>query len=402
SPLGGTFSEVGPGAVSSAGVVVFLARTGASSAINLFRWSGDVTSKLVAVGDPAPGGGTYTMLGTETLGFVDGTTIPVGPLPALNDAGMVAFRAIVGSEHRLIVIKAGVPTLYLRSGDPTPAGGTYDGFQAPNLDAWGEISFFADFQPTPGNFSSGLFAGEPGSWRKAIAFFDPLPGGGICFGLAFSRNPMTPLDDAGNLLFWTTAQLPGGSEQERLVVSAADGTLETVAAKGTPGPLGGTLGTFQSWPSMRQGALGVSSSTPGAAGGSLSAHMGLNGALTWEDLGFALAGSAGLPRLRGAGTLVPGTPGAVRVDRALAHAPVFLISGLAAALLPFKGGTLVPDNGLPPVLATTDGAGALNLAWAAWPAGLSPCGRLFLQAWIADPAGVQGAAASNGLMGRAQ
>jgi hypothetical protein len=400
SPLGGTFSEVGPGSINAAGIVVFLARTGASPDVNIFRWSAGTTSKLVAVGDPAPGGGTYTMLGTETLGFTDGTTIPVGPLPAINDAGQVAFRAVVGSEHRLVVIKGGVHVLYARSGDPTPAGGTYDGFQGPHLNRHGEIAFFADFQPTPGNFSSGLFVGEPGNWRKAVSFFDPLPDGGLCFGLAFSRNPMTPLDDAGNFLFWTNAQLAGGAEQERLLVSYADGTLETIAAKSDPTPIGGTLGTFQAWPSMRNGLIGVSASTPGAAGGALGAHFALEDALTWEDLGFALAGTAGPPRLRGEGTLAAGTPGALKLDRARPLAPTWLISGLDPALVPFKGGTLVPDNSLPPLLAATDAAGTLELGWASWPAGVPACREIFFQAWIVDPAGPKGAAASNGLLGR--
>lgn len=397
SPLGGSFTQVGPGSLSDGGVAVFLAKTGASSAVNIFRWQAGVTSKVAAVGDAAPGGGTFAQLGTESLGFVDGTTIPVGPLPAINAAGQVAFRAVVGGQQRLIVSTAGVHALYLRSTDATPAGGTYAGFQAPHLNAWGEIAFFADYQPTPGNFSSGLFAGRPGAWRKAVAFYDLLPDGGQCWGLAFSRNPMTPLDDAGNYLVWVTSKLPGGAEVEQLLASRADGGLEVLAAEGDPTPLGGTLGFFQAWPSMRDGQVAASATTPGAPG-VFSAHFALSGALTWDDRGHALAGTAGLPRLAGEGSLQPGSPGALRLSGARPLATTWLLAGFDEADQPFKGGVLVPTVDAPPLVLATDAAGALSLPWAAWPAGLPACSTLVFQAWVVDPAGPKGAAASNGLL----
>jgi hypothetical protein len=401
SPLGGTFTQVGPGSVGDGGDVVFIAKTGAAAAVNIFRWKAGVTTKVAAVGDAAPGGGTFSQLGTESVGFVDGTTIPVGPLPAVNAAGQVAFRAIVGSQHRLIVSTAGVHALYLKGGDVPPGGGKYDGFQAPALNNWGEIAFFADFEPTPGNFSSGLFVGAPGAWRKAIAFYDPLPLGlgGQCYGLAFSRNPMTPLDDAGNFAFWATAQFTGGSQQEGLFVSRADGGLATLASQGQATPLGGALGTFDAWFSQRDGSVVVSAATPGAPG-IYSAHFEETGALTWQDLGHPLAGVAGLPRLRGEGDLSAGSAGALRLINAKASAPVWLLAGTGVALVPFKGGVLVPSVSLPVLLFVTDPGGHLDLAWTGWPAGIPSCTTLVFQAWIVDAAGPKGAAASNGLMGR--
>jgi hypothetical protein len=276
SPLGGTLDAVGPGSINSQADVVFAARESTTGFVNILRWSNGVLSVVAAVGDAAPGGGTFQLLVSETLGYADGTTIPIGPLPDVNDAGQVSFRAIVsgGSTSRgLIVTTGGTHDWYVRAGDPTPAGGTYFDFQGAILNEVGQIAFFADFKPTPSTSSSGWFVGAPGSWRKALAFSDAIDTG-QCNGLAFSRNPMSPLDDGGELLLWARVQFPGGATEERLLISGADGSLTTAAAQGDPLPAGGALGDLQAWPSMDalgRGSLGAS--TPGAPGGMLNAHL---------------------------------------------------------------------------------------------------------------------------------
>ena len=74
---------------------------------NLFMWDNGVVTKVAALGDPAPGGGTFSGLGTESFGFQDGTSIPVGPVPDINDSDQIAFRAIVsgGITSRGIVVR---------------------------------------------------------------------------------------------------------------------------------------------------------------------------------------------------------------------------------------------------------------------------------------------------------
>lgn len=274
SPLGGTFGSVGPGTLGESGEVVFLAAAPATTNSSLFLWNGAV-SKLAAIGDPAPGGGTYNLLGTEAVGFADGTFVPVGPIPGINAAGDVVYRAIVTggvTPRGLVLRQGGVDSWYVKSGDPVPGGGVYFDFQAANVNAAEQIAFFADFMQH-GSPTSGWFVGKPGSWRKALAFVDPVAGG-KCWGLAFSRNPMTPLDDHGNLLLWTNVQFPNLTEVEHMVRSGNDGSLAVVAKKGDAAPLGGTIGTFDAWPSLNDvGAATVNAATPGAAGGSLSAHM---------------------------------------------------------------------------------------------------------------------------------
>ena len=110
SPIGGIFGAVGPGSFNNTGKVVFLASpVGETINSNLFMWDNSVVTKVAAIGDPALGGGTFSALGTESFGFQDGTFIPFGPVPDINDSDQIAFRAMVsgGIPQRGIVVRTG-------------------------------------------------------------------------------------------------------------------------------------------------------------------------------------------------------------------------------------------------------------------------------------------------------
>ena len=259
SPIGGTFGAVGPGSMNNNGKVVFLAsQVGDTVNSNLFMWDNGVVTKVAAIGDPAPGGGTFSGLGTESFGgFPDGTSIPVGPVPDINDSDQIAFRAIVsgGITGRGIVVRTGqVDEWYVKVPDPTPIGGTYLDMQAASINNAGQIAFFADYDPTPEPINSGWFAGAPGNWRKVVVFFDPIDGG-QCLGLAFSRNPMQTIDGAGNVVFW--ANLDSNGTADRLVLGLSDGNLLIAARRGNPTPIGGTFGSMDAWPAIN-GNIGTS------------------------------------------------------------------------------------------------------------------------------------------------
>ncbi|MFL6596627.1 MAG: choice-of-anchor tandem repeat NxxGxxAF-containing protein [Chthoniobacterales bacterium] len=181
SPIGGTFGAVGPGSLNNNGKVVFLASpVGETVNSNLFMWDNGVVTKVAAIGDPAPGGGTFAALGTESFGFQDGTSIPVGPVPDITDSDQIAFRAIVsgGITERGIVVRTGqVDEWYVKVPDPTPIGGTYFDMQAASINNTGQSAFFADYHATPETTNSGWFAGAPGDWRKVVVFFDPIDDG---------------------------------------------------------------------------------------------------------------------------------------------------------------------------------------------------------------------------------
>jgi hypothetical protein len=277
SPIGGTFGAVGPGSINSNGKVVFLASpVGDTINSNLFMWDNGVVTKIAALGDPAPGGGTFSGLGTESFGFQDGTSIPVGPVPDINDSDQIAFRAIVsgGITQRGIIVRTGqVDEWYVKVPDPTPIGGTYLDMQAAAINNAGQIAFFADYHPTPETINSGWFAGAPGNWRKVVVFFDPIDGG-QCLGLAFSRNPMQTIDAAGNVVFW--ANLDSNGTSDRLVLGLTDGNLLIAARRGDPTPIGGTFGSMDAWPAINGNIGTVNVATPGAQNGALSAHMAFN------------------------------------------------------------------------------------------------------------------------------
>ncbi len=277
SPIGGTFGAVGPGSLNNNGKVVFLAsQVGETVNSNLFMWDNGVVTKVAAIGDPAPGGGTFSGLGTESFGFQDGTSIPVGPVPDINDSDQIAFRAIVsgGITQRGIVVRTGqVDEWYVKVPDPTPIGGTYLDMQAASINNAGQIAFFADYHPTPETINSGWFAGAPGNWRKVVVFFDPIDGG-QCLGLAFSRNPMQTIDAAGNVVFW--ANLDSNGTADRLVLGLTDGNLLIAARRGDPTPIGGTFGSMDAWPAVNGNIGTLNVATPGAQNGALSAHMAFN------------------------------------------------------------------------------------------------------------------------------
>ncbi len=116
----------------------------------------------------------------------------------------------------------------------------------------------------------------------------------------------------------------------------------------------------------------------------------------WHDLGLALDGVAGQPLLIGEGPLVGATPMSLVLQSAAPGAATVLVVGLSALGAPFKGGVMVPQPDLLLAGLATDGAGALQLG-ATWPTGLVAGTQLWLQAWVADPAGAFGFSSSNGL-----
>jgi hypothetical protein len=280
SPLGGTLIEVGPGSMNNAREVVFLARQSGTNASNYYKWEAGVVTNVARVGEAAPLGGSFLFLGRESVGFADGTTMPVGLIPAITDAGEIVFWASTsgGPVERGFVRQAGANRSWIvRNTDTTPVGGTYNDFFGPVVNQSGHIAFYADVRLGGGQFTGGWFAGVPGSLRKVLAFFDPLPGG-ECFGLAVSRSPINCMDECGNLMLWTNIRRDDMVEREALLLAPVDGPIQKLAGQGEPSPVGGNVGSINGWMGFgnRRGLL--SCGTPGAPG-ILNAHIFANGHL---------------------------------------------------------------------------------------------------------------------------
>lgn len=268
SPYGGTITALGPGSLGPDRNVVFLAAsTGSPQYVcDLLQFHNGAVTGFLATNDPAPGGATVAMLGTESFGFVDGTTIFAGPVPSQNACGQVAFRILTngGTVGRGIAVRTnGVDSWYLTDAMATPNGGTYFDFQAAAINGYGEIAVFSDYMLS-GNPTSGWFAGSPGSFRHVLSFYDPVDNLTVR-GLAFSRAPMTPFSDGGDLIVWCDVDPTGNGNMGRIVLCAADGSRVVLARQNGPTGAGGNYGWIDAWPSMTSnGRTCVASGTPGA------------------------------------------------------------------------------------------------------------------------------------------
>jgi len=120
----------------------------------------------------------------------------------------------------------------------------------------------------------------------------------------------------------------------------------------------------------------------------------------WSDRGFALAGTKGDPQLGGTGSLEAGTQLGVELRNVVPHSPAFVVVGMQFLGASLFGGTLVPTPDIVIAGLFVDALGELELT-GTMPAGVPSGTDLFVQAWIFDPAGPRGFAASNGLQATA-
>lgn len=116
----------------------------------------------------------------------------------------------------------------------------------------------------------------------------------------------------------------------------------------------------------------------------------------WTDVGNGLVGATGEPVLSGLGSLQPGSEVELALTNARRNAPCAIFVGLQPIEQPFMGGTLVPSPDALLLGISSDANGQL-LIRERWPQDVGPGLSLWYQVWVLDPAGPQGAAASNGL-----
>lgn len=116
----------------------------------------------------------------------------------------------------------------------------------------------------------------------------------------------------------------------------------------------------------------------------------------WASVGPALAGTHGDPVLAGTGCLEPGKTVTLSVTNALESTSFALITGLSQLNAPFLGGTLVPSPTLFLLGLSTNSQGDWTLA-SVVPSNAPSGVDLYLQAWIIDPVGPRGFAATNGI-----
>ncbi|MBI1379933.1 MAG: hypothetical protein GC161_02450 [Planctomycetaceae bacterium] len=116
-------------------------------------------------------------------------------------------------------------------------------------------------------------------------------------------------------------------------------------------------------------------------------------AAPWTNLGFALAGSQGLPQMAPAGGAGPGAVTTFPLSQAAQSSFGALVLGVTRVDVPLFGGVLVPNTDvLLPYATTAGGTASPSVLWPlALPAGIP----IHAQAWTFDPAAVEGISASN-------
>ena len=187
---GGAFFDFSFPAINDAGDVAFLAtvRRGHETVDAIYRRTRDGLAKVVAAGDPAPGGGTFSGLGA----------------PAINNKGVVAFAAVVEQGQTpggiYVTGPAGLRRL-VGAGDAAPGGGMYTRLsEHVGLDDSGRVAFLAMLGETAAR-SAIVVAGEGGASRVA-ALGTPAPGGGSF--ASFGEAPSLAAD--GRLAFIASVQ----------------------------------------------------------------------------------------------------------------------------------------------------------------------------------------------------
>jgi hypothetical protein len=176
APGGGAFERFDVAAqpvaapVNAEGRVTFyasLVRTNAREGI--FLSTGARTLKVAALGDPVPGGGTLSEFAKH-------------PLPALNDAGKVAFGAAIAgaraSEGVFLADDRSLKTIAL-SGSEAPGiiSGTFVEFDLPALNNLDHVVFLATVRRGRETLPV-LYLWSNGRLRKLVAAGDLVPGGG--------------------------------------------------------------------------------------------------------------------------------------------------------------------------------------------------------------------------------
>jgi pimeloyl-ACP methyl ester carboxylesterase len=229
TPVGGTFSDLQNAFVTSSGDVTFENEiSGGSSSSGIFSSSGSSITKLVAVGDVTPIGGTFSDVGSISLGAFHYTDVSGAVVFGSNVSGGTAsygiFRILGGSISRVVAID-----------DPSPVGGTFSTLQSNSftINAAGDVAFGANVLNS-GTSSSGIFKASQGSITKIVLKGETAPTGGT-FDFIPYRAFIT---SSGAVIF--RADLSGGSAATA-VFSASGGAITTLVSAGDPTPIGGTF-----------------------------------------------------------------------------------------------------------------------------------------------------------------
>ena len=246
----GTFASLEAPSLNDRGDVAFLAgvRRGRESVDAIYVRAGGKLQKVVAQGDPAPAGGTFGAFG----------------FPTLNGKGAVAFGAVVegpAPPGGIFVAEGGAIRMIVGAGDASPVGGIFAKFsERVAFNQAGVVAFHAILKDAP--VSSGIFALDGRQMRKVAAIGDGAADGGT-----FSHFGLWPAIDAGGALAFA-ASVDGGPGSVGLFV-AGPASTRRLAAVGDAVPGGARIATFTLYPLVSMapsGAVAFAAATAAPSG----------------------------------------------------------------------------------------------------------------------------------------
>lgn len=273
-PGGGTLSALGSGSLNASGSVVFLAHGGSASDERILRWDNGVLSSVAKIGDPAPSFGAYNYFGIATSLLPDGTWLPIQPAPDINDRGSVCFIAYTSqlSMHGVVFDDGSGHQWHALVGQTvTPQGNAVGECSAATLNEADEVAFYCSFWNGMFLNPGGWLVGRAGQFREALLFGDSV-GPDTVIGLAQGANPASCLSDSGDLVVWSGLQTASGV-QRALVLCRANGSRDVIRRQGNASSSGGALGVLSFWPSINErGQVALSSQIVGSPTGARSGH----------------------------------------------------------------------------------------------------------------------------------
>jgi hypothetical protein len=238
SPIGGTFVSFGLPFVNSLGVTVFRATVdGAASSQGIFVASAGVITPAVLVGDPAPGGGTFSTLFNRQ--------------PSANASGDIAFGARVGlTTDGIFLWSGGAVSLIAREGDAAPGGGTYQSISTnlgPSVNNSGDVVFGAQVRNSLDVVLDGVFRFSGGVVSPVVWEGDSSPVGGTF--RSFGRRPS--LNNLGDVVFMAAVKVGGTTKHGVFLASpsiCSPLSVCSIAVDGdaAPAPGGGVFNGFSS------------------------------------------------------------------------------------------------------------------------------------------------------------
>lgn len=216
APQGGTFTQFDP--VANTGAVLFDALVKKGEPFHgIYLARGSSLSRVVAIGDPSPLGGDFTELSSA----------------ALNRRGKVAFLgSTVGGVPQAIYVTGGANLKKVVAvNDATPGGGVLREISHVTLNNADAVAFVARVEH--GKAPRALFLASAGVVKKVVGAGDPTSVGG-----RFGEFMNLSINSQGKMAF--EGRVYGGSAPSGIFVSTKSGVRKVVAVS-DPSPVGGTF-----------------------------------------------------------------------------------------------------------------------------------------------------------------